>query len=112
MKKFVNLVPLININNLYYPEIKLSKTSTLQIEYPINISCNNQNGLSHKGFGGHFTFWFKKNKFIYTILFTKDKITFNCLNTRMKIIWIKLYDYKKLRQFINQVNKNRSLLYD
>lgn len=112
MKKFVNLAPLVNINNIYYPEIRLSKDSILRIEYPINISCSGQNGLSHKGIGGHFCFWFTKGKLIYKISFTKDKIIFTCLNTRMETAWEKLYNYIKLTQFINQVNKDKSLLYD
>ena len=83
MKNFIILAPLVNINNLYYPEIKLSKNSILQIEYPINISCSDQNGLEHKGIGGHFCFWFTKNKLIYKISFTKTNIIFDFINNLM-----------------------------
>ena len=112
MKDFVILVPLIQIDNIFYPEIKISKDTILQIEYPINISCTNQNGLTHQGIGGCFSFWFKKDRKIYQILFTKNNIKFYCLNSLIETIWIKQYNYLELRKFINDINKDRTPLYN
>jgi hypothetical protein len=112
MKDFVNLVPLVEVDNIYYPEIRLAKNIVLQIEFPINISCTNGSGLSHKGIGGHFNFWFKKDRKRYQILFQKERIEFRLISNSMKTVWCKTYSYIELIKFIKEVNKNRCLLYD
>lgn len=111
MKNFVKLVPIVKRNEIYFPEIRIAKNTVLSIEYPINIISTGQNGLSHQGIGGHFSFWFGSGRKRYQILFKEDRFILFCLNLSMETLWYKKYDYIKLRKFINSANKDRTILY-